>query len=253
MLAPPRRLRALDLFCKAGGAGMGLHRAGFDVVGVDIEPQKNYPFTFLQGDVLKIDVEKARQFDLIWASPPCQAHTALKKMHNARKHIDFVPQTRALLKAIGKPYIIENVVGAPLIRPITLYGTMFGLRTPGAELRRHRLFETSFDVQSPCVCRHGAELRVIGVYGGHGRDRRRIQNTQDFSTEQRREAMGISWMNGMELSQAIPPAYSQYLAEQFLKSLCDCQHPETTLSGFAAISEDCPIHNGDFVAITSVM
>src|SRR5882724_11747759 len=102
---------------------MGLHQAGFEVVGIDIEPQKNYPFMFLQGDVLKIDPAKARQFDLIWASPPCQAHTALKKMHNAKKHVDLVPQTRALLRAVGKPYIIENVVGAPLLDPITLCGS----------------------------------------------------------------------------------------------------------------------------------
>lgn len=246
-------MKALDLFCKAGGAGMGLHQAGFEVTGIDIEPQKNYPFTFLQGDVLKINIEWARQFDLIWASPPCQAHTSLKKMHNAKKHIDLVPQTRELLKRIDRPYIIENVVGAPLRDPVVLCGSMFGLCTTDAELRRHRLFETSFVVQPPRPCSHGSKSRVIGVYGGHGRDRRRIQNTQDFSTEHRREAMGIAWMNGMELSQAIPPAYSKYLAEQFLKTLCDCAHPNTTASGFAAISEECPIHGGNFIPLTSVM
>lgn len=209
-------MRALDLFCKAGGASMGLHQAGFDVTGVDIEPQKRYPFSFLQGSALDINPQWARRFDLIWASPPCQAHTSLKKMHNAKKHADLIPQTRALLKNIGVPYIIENVEGAPLLKPCCLCGSMFSLGTEIAELRRHRLFETDFNVQPPAACSHGVKDRVIGVYGGHGRDRRRKINTQDFSIDDRRKAMGIDWMNGMELSQAIPPAYSKYLAGQFL-------------------------------------
>lgn len=209
-------MRALDLFCKAGGASMGLHQAGFEVTGVDIEPQKRYPFSFLQGSALDINPQWARRFDLIWASPPCQAHTSLNQMHNAKKHIDLIPQTRALLQTIGIPYIIENVERAPLRKPCRLCGSMFSLGTDIAELRRHRLFETDFDVHPPQPCKHGVKDRVIGVYGGHGRDRRRTVNTQDFSTEDRRKAMGIDWMNGMELSQAIPPAYSKYLAEQFI-------------------------------------
>lgn len=209
-------MRALDLFCKAGGAGMGLHQAGFEVVGVDIEFQPGYPFQFFKYDALKITLHDLRQFDLIWASPPCQAHTSLNKMYNAKKHIDLIPQTRSLLQAADKPYIIENVPRSPLVNAIVLCGSMFGLGTDIAELRRHRLFETSFPLNAPCACQHGVKPRVIGVYGGHGRDRRRIQNTQDFSVEDRRKAMGIDWMNGMELSQAIPPAYSKYIAEQFL-------------------------------------
>jgi len=236
-------MKALDLFCKAGGAGMGLRHAGFAVTGIDIQPQKRYPFTFFQGDCLQVNVEWARQFDLIWASPPCQFHTSLNQMHNAKKHVDLIPQTRALLKAIGKPYIIENVAGAlkALHKPICLCGSMFSLGTADAELRRHRLFECSFEVDQP-PCAHGRKPRVIGVYGGHGRDRRRTVNTQDFSVEERREAMGIDWMSGMELSQAIPPKYSKWLAERFLESLCDCQCPEPA-SGCALVSEECPIHN----------
>lgn len=230
-------MKALDLFCKAGGASMGLHQAGFEVVGVDIEPQKNYPFVFLQGDCLKINADRARQFDLIWASPPCQAHSALKVLHNARKHPDLIPQTRELLKAIGKPYVIENVVGAPLINPTRLCGTMFGLGVKDADLRRHRIFETSFMVE-PLQCNHGARA-TIGVYGGHIRNRKRtiaptghdlIANSAarranreagypDFTIADGYEAMGIDWMVRDELSQAIPPAYSKYLAEQFLKGL----------------------------------
>lgn len=202
---PP--LRALDLFCCAGGASMGLHRAGFEVVGVDIKPQPRYPFKFHQADALKYPLDG---FDFIWASPPCQAHTSLNKMHNAKQHADLIPETREKLKASGLPYVIENVVGAPLRDTFTLCGTMFGLGTDDAELRRHRLFEANFDIGLIPMCNH-VKRRVIGVYGGHGRDGRRTHNTQDFSVEQRREAMGIDWMSGAELSQAIPPAYSEFI------------------------------------------
>lgn len=138
------RPRALDLFCGAGGAAMRLHRAGFDVVGVDIKRQPRYPFQFIQGDALALPV-RLEDFDLVWASPPCQAHTALSKMWNAREHVDRIPETRALLVKSGVPYVIENVPGAPLKASLRLCGTMFDLRTPcGAELRRHRYFESSF-------------------------------------------------------------------------------------------------------------
>lgn len=227
-------MKALDLFCKAGGAGMGLHQAGFDVTGVDIESQKRYPFVFIQGDVLKINVEWCRQFDLIWASPPCQHHTAMKTMPDALEHPDLIPQTRELLKQIGKPYIIENVVGAPLINPVQLCGTMFGLGVEDADLQRHRRFECSFLVKQ-LACKHGARA-TIGLYGGHIRNRKprtiglygkgcrdsrrkMDRGVADFSVEQGREAMGIDWMTIMELSQAIPPAYSKYIAEQFLAGL----------------------------------
>ena len=160
------RPRCLDLFCGAGGAAMGLHRAGFDVVGIDIKRQKRYPFPFIQGDALNPPV-RLEDFDLIWASPPCQAHTSLRKMWNSRKHEDLVPQTRALLAS--HPFTaIENVVVAPLLNPVRLCGTSFGLGVRDAELRRHRLFECSFFVMAP-ECLHGQ--RVAGVYGGHVRDR----------------------------------------------------------------------------------
>lgn len=137
---------ALDLFCKAGGVSMGLHRAGFDVIGVDIEKQKNYPFAFVQADALNPPFDLAR-FDFIWASPPCQAHTSLRKMWNARQHEDRIPETRALLEASGVPWVMENVPGAPLRSIIMLCGTMFDLMTPcRAELRRHRYFECSPNV-----------------------------------------------------------------------------------------------------------
>ena len=195
---------------------MGYHMAGFDVVGVDIKPQKNYPFEFHQADAMTVPLDG---FDAIHASPPCQAHCALKHMWNAKKHTDLIEPTRRRLSESGKLYVIENVEGAPLVNPIKLCGTMFGLKTHGAELRRHRLFETNWTLLLVPQCQHKKEPRVIGVYGGHGRDRRRTVNTQDFSTEARREAMGIDWMTGAELSQAIPPAYTEWIGKQLMDYL----------------------------------
>lgn len=223
--------RLLDLFCCAGGAGMGYHLAGFEVVGVDVRPQPRYPFEFIQADVLDLDRGWiACSFDAVHASPPCQAHTSLKTMHNAREHVDLVPQTRAMLRECQLPYVIENVVGAPLLNPINLCGTMFDLGVEDAELRRHRLFETSFPILFVPECRHGSR-EVIGVYGGHVRNRRRARTigvygegcresrrkfdkgVPDFTIDQGRAAMGIDWMTVAELSQAIPPAYTQFIGQ----------------------------------------
>ena len=225
--------RLLDLFCGAGGAAMGYHRAGFEVLGVDIKPQKHYPFEFHQADALEFLRDHGREFDVIHASPPCQAFTALKSMWNAKEHPNLVGPTRDLLAEIGRPYVIENVVGAPLIAPFMLCGTMFGLGTGAAELRRHRLFETTFGIGLVPPCQHGARANVIGVYGGHGRDRRRTvgvygnaaghskrdRGVQEFSTAERAAAMGIDWMTGAEMSQAIPPAYTEFIGRRILDSL----------------------------------
>jgi DNA (cytosine-5)-methyltransferase 1 len=138
MLAPPRhranhmtRPRIADLFCKAGGAGMGYYRAGFDVVGVDIEPQPRYPFEFVQADALTFDLDG---FDAYHASPPCQGFSAMKRATKV-EHADLLTPTRARLLATGRPFVLENVEGAPLHEPWKLCGTQFGLKT-----RRHRLF-----------------------------------------------------------------------------------------------------------------
>jgi len=226
-------MRLLDLFCGAGGAAMGYHRAGFEVVGVDIKLQKHYPFEFHQADALGYLAEHGREFDVIHASPPCQAFSYLKHMWNAGRHSDLLTPTRVALLALGKPYVIENVEGAPMENYITLCGTAVGLGTDDAELRRHRRFEIFPMPLMVPPCQHGVKTRVIGVYGGHGRDRRRKTNGQDFPTEKRREAMGIDWMTGSELSQAIPPAYTNWIGDQLVRVM----RPDDDGSFFGSLPE----------------
>jgi DNA (cytosine-5)-methyltransferase 1 len=203
---------------------MGLHRAGFDVIGVDHKRQPRYPFTFVQADALKPPFDLSR-FDFIWASPPCQAFVSLRWMHNSREHPDLIEPTRAMLAASGcGAWCIENVPGAPLLTEFVLCGTMFDLGHGDAELLRHRKFETSWRMPLFSIppCRHGRRRRVIGVYGGHGRDRRRLNSDrggQDFPVIARQEAMGIDWMTGEELSNAIPPAYSEFIGRAALAHL----------------------------------
>ena len=228
--------RLLDLFCGAGGAAMGYHRAGFEVVGVDIRPQPNYPFEFVQADALAILEEawdwpsgRLHSFDAIHASPPCQAYTALRVMHNARDdHPDLISPVRELLQATGLPYVIENVPGAPIAHLTRLCGSSFGLGVEvydgWRQLRRHRYFETSFPLLSPQCQHHGA---TIGLYGGHARDRRRIDGKsrgKDFPDrdplELGRKAMGMPWaQKWREVSEAIPPAYTEFIGAQLLQQL----------------------------------
>lgn len=195
----------LDLFCGSGGASMGLHRAGFDVTGVDIEPRPSYPFRFVQADALTFDLAG---YDLIWASPPCQHFSrATARWFRRGEHPNLIPAVRERLLGCGSAFIIENVDGAryELEDPTLLCGSMFDLR-----VRRHRLFETSFKVGAP-RCSHAKQGPVIGVYGHTGgsskRDGVSFGRIADW-----RIAMGINWMNRADLAQAIPPAYSEYLA-----------------------------------------
>lgn len=231
-----RRPLALDLFCGAGGVSMGLYRAGFDVIGCDLRRQPRYPFRFIQADATTPPVNLAR-FDFVWASPPCQAHTSMRTMHNAKRHADLIPATRALLAGYDGPWCIENVPGADLRYSLMLCGTMFGLGCDGAELRRHRLFETSFPMLGP-TCQHGSRP-TLGVYGGHLRNRKRtigiygegcLDSTRkhdrghpDFNVEDGRRAMGIDWMTLAELCQAIPPAYSEYIGRAAIREISCAQ------------------------------
>ena len=202
--------RLLDLFCGAGGAAMGYHRAGFDVVGVDIEPQPRYPFEFHQADALEWATEHAGGFDAIHASPPCQAYSWSAKRWTEIERSDLVAPTRELLSASGVPWVIENVVGAPMVRDhtITLCGTQFGL-----EVLRHRLFESSVFVFGPgSRCRHRGSVKA-GDYvtvAGHGGNNAKGRGSR--AAKQR--AMGIDWMNDQELNEAIPPAYTEWIGRQ---------------------------------------
>ena len=194
------RPRVLDLFCKAGGAGYGYHLAGYEVVGVDIELQPNYPFEFHQADALTFPLDG---FDLIHASPPCQAHSNTARL-NATEHPRLIEPARARLRASGTPYVIENVVGAPLIDPVMLCGAMFELRT-----YRHRLFEASFTIPEPGHPDHVIRQAKMGLPPAPGEFIQVVGHTGDV--EAARAGMGIWWMTGDELAQAIPPAYTVHI------------------------------------------
>jgi DNA (cytosine-5)-methyltransferase 1 len=228
--------RLLDLFCGAGGAAMGYHRAGFEVVGVDLAPQPRYPFAFIQEDALEtlrdVDVYSGKPiwaggFDAIHASPPCQAYSVLRRANPEAEYEDLIGPTRELLEATELPWVIENVPGSPTHHLTVLCGSMFGLGAGGRQLRRHRNFETSFPVLSP-PCRHEGE--AIGVYGGGPVGRYTFENgaKKDYynrrggyqgTAEEKAEAMGIDWMNGREINQAIPPAYTELIGHQLMAHL----------------------------------
>ena len=207
--------RILDLFCGAGGAAMGYSRAGFDVVGVDIDPMPHYPFEFIQADAIELlgDVDFLLSFDAIHASPPCQRYSAMtKRWGKEDEHPDFVPVVREVFGTLDTPWVIENVEGAPLVDPTTLCGSMFGLK-----VRRHRLFETSFPVVQP-ACEHKSQGRVVGVYGHPGGSSKR-DGIKFGGVDTWREAMDIDWMTADELAEAIPPAYTEYIGRALLEVL----------------------------------
>ena len=229
----------LDLFCGAGGAGVGYYRAGFEVIGVDHAPQKRYPYQFVQADAIAYALTEGWRFDAIHASPPCQAHSNITPDKN--KHIDLIPQTRFVLETLGVPYIIENVGGAAkaLRNPFMLCGAQFGLK-----VYRHRYFESNVMIFAPThephrdntpraghgvsgkgfisVTSGGNTLMVAkdagrrsGTYGIS--DKGFVSVTGHFSgIDYCKMAMGIDWMSGRELSQAIPPAYTEWIGRQLL-------------------------------------
>lgn len=205
-------LSALDLFCKAGGATKGLQRAGFQVTGVDIEAQPRYcGELFVQADAMTFPLDG---YDLIWASPPCQRYTCLRSVFDASKYPDLIAPVRARLEAQGTPFVIENVVGAPLRRDLMLCAAPFGLRS-----YRHRIFECSFPVTQPSHPKHLVPVnRRKKNRRGHWDAGGFVTVVGDIGSYVGPEAMGIDWMTGNELSQAIPPAYSEYIAREFLKT-----------------------------------
>jgi len=207
--------RILDLYAGAGGAGMGYSRAGFDVVGVDLAPMPNYPFEFHQADALEYLAAHGREFDAIHVSPPCQAYsTASQSQRNAGKEYpDLLALTRGVLVEIEKPWVIENVPGAPMRADFRLCGCQFGL-----DLRRQRWFETSwqgFALTSPCYHPYPVPSVV-----GHGTPSWvRLKLGYNPTIAHYRAAMGIDWMNRNELSQAIPPAYTEFIGAQLLEHM----------------------------------
>jgi DNA (cytosine-5)-methyltransferase 1 len=211
-------VKLLDLYCKAGGASKGYADAGFEVTGIDIKKQKRYPFTFIQADCLEVlkDLDYLRTFDVIAASPPCQTHSATKHLRVAQgkttDKVDLIPQTREALIASGKPYIIENVPGAPLINPVQFCGSSFGLK-----VRRHRLFESNLALTGSS-CKHKEQGRPVGVYGSM-KDEIPSGGRTAKTIEEAREAMGIEWMIWGELVEAIPPVYTYEIGKQLVSLL----------------------------------
>ena len=223
--------RLLDLFCGAGGAAMGYHRAGFEVYGIDNKPQKNYPFPFLQMDALEAmdrllkgegltfsngETLYLADFDAYHASPPCQGYGRLQI--NTRAAPKLIEPVRDLFISTGRPYVIENVVGAPLIDPVILCGSMFGLG-----VWRHRLFEGTFKTGRPC-CRHTLvpyPMDVTGTGGpclvrftGGGGIHRKPKTMAEAKT-----VMGIDWMIRREIVEAIPPAYTEYIGKYLMQAI----------------------------------
>ena len=217
------RPRIADFFCGAGGAGMGLHRAGFEVVGFDLKPQPNYPFEFHHADALEVDL---RGFDAVWASPPCQFYSRLRYLPWLRGRVYWrsIPPTREHVLASGLPYIIENVQDArwDMENPSVLCGMALGI-----PLYRHRAFESPFLVLAPPHVKH---TQVIA--SGRASLAKRRHGNQGFKeisrnsiagyvagVERIRKVMGIDWMTRNELAQAIPPAYSECLGKQLMTVL----------------------------------
>jgi DNA (cytosine-5)-methyltransferase 1 len=215
------RPRLLDLFCCAGGAGFGYWQAGLDVVGVDIRPQKNYPFPFIQADVLSLDPEFVASFDAIHASPPCQAYSDLaKRNRNADEWPRLIEPVREMLDRTDRPYVIENVDGAPLLNAVVLCGTMF----PELRVLRHRLFEANFTILAPPHKKHPRVHtfdRRKSHYGktDEWKDFVQVTGGGNCTLAAAREAMGIGWMTKTEINESIPPAYTRLVGKQLLRHL----------------------------------
>lgn len=217
----------LDLFCGAGGAAVGYYRAGFDeIVGVDIHSQPHYPFTFVQADAMTYPLEG---FDAIHASPPCQAYSvgsARWRKNGSRTYPDLLAATRERVRQSGSPYIIENVEGARrlMIEPFRLCGQTFGIGVV-----RHRLFEANWlcltPVHVPCAGAVQRDLVSVTGHGPPGRHYRAVTvaghggNSRSFSLQSWKDAMGIDWMTRDELTQAIPPAYTEFIGKRLLEQL----------------------------------
>lgn len=230
-----RRPRILDLYCCEGGAAVGYHQAEFDVIGIDIAEQPNYPFESVCGDAIEAMIEllsggkvaghTLRWFDAIHASPPCQAFSPATNITGSKaNHPNLISQTRILLERSGKPWVMENVPTAPLRDPMLLCGTMFGLglhwRGQDFELRRHRHFESNVFLMSAGGCSH--KLKTAGSYGQGGAYRSRPGHGPRVvpPRRERQELLGIAHeMTIHGTAQAIPPAYTEFIGTQLLGAM----------------------------------
>lgn len=216
------RPRLLDLFCCEGGAAVGYHRAGFDVIGVDIDaqPLARYPFPSICGDALQIGAAIGHRFDAIHASPPCQRHsTSTASTGNPDGHPDLIEPTRQLLAELGVLSVIENVEGAPLRRDLRLCGSMFGLK-----VQRHRVFELGgwFTLAQP-RCDHrsfgGPVVDVTGHAGGKNQTPRAGYPIKYHDADHARRVMGMPWASARGCTEAIPPAYTEHIGHQLLAAI----------------------------------
>jgi len=221
------RPRIVDLYCNAGGCAVGYHRAGFDVVGIDIVPQPFFPFPFELRDALTFLAELIADpdhlgFDAVHASPPCKLWTVANRVHRANTatlfdpHPDMLGPTLELLADCPIPWVVENVPGAPMPNPVTYCGSSFGLR-----VRRHRLFSSNVPLTPP-PCNHAAQGQPVGVYGNGGAWTRTAPGGGGVKVagKEAAAALGVDWTDHQpNLSQMIPPAYTEHIGEQILASL----------------------------------
>lgn len=245
-----RRPKLLDLFCCAGGAAKGYSDAGFDVYGVDLFPQPRYPYAFHQGDALvvlnrlnlgeqipfthpdgRVEWLGLADFAIVHASPPCQAFSKTRTLHS-NTHPDLVEPTRQGLIATGLPYVIENVVGAPLLDPVMLCGTEFGIVEPDVDgvplkLVRHRLFESNVRLEGAGGCRHNSDILTASIYGAGGgwrvehRDSPKRRGGYVPATSVVSALLGVDWMTKHEMSQSIPPVFAEYIGWQLYRVALD--------------------------------
>lgn len=210
---PWNGLTVLDTYCCQGGASWGYYLAGFDVVGVDLDPQPRYPFEFHQGDAVEFIRQHGHEFDLLTGSPPCQRYTKAQRLMG-NDHPDLIGPTRDAMIATGRPYIIENVeeAGPHMVDPLLLCGRMFGLRT-----YRHRLFETSLPLGTRMHPRHIAPVAKMGRPVKPGEYMHVVGNFTGVDLA--REVMGMPWASRDGLREAIPPAYTRFLGEQAAEQL----------------------------------
>ena len=212
------RPRLLDLFCGAGGASVGYHRAGFDVVGVDIEPHDYPPGDFIKADAMDMLTDKTfmSSFDAVHASPPCQSFTAYRRRGDGvgDGYPDMIAAVRSELQRWGVPYVIENVPGAPLRNPVQLCGSSFGL-----DVRRHRLFESNAALMAP-PCMHGTQSPRFPQATNRTNPRRTVEvGVWRIPLNVQQRAMGIDWMRLEDLTEAIPPAFTELIGSQLLEQM----------------------------------